>query len=63
MNFSQKILFVDNEKSLLAGLRFNLARTFEVQVSSLVEEAKVFMEQGPFFFTVFLAFDMKSSEV
>ena len=49
MNFSEKILFVDDEKSLLTGLELTLGRTFDVQVSSSVEEAlKLFKEQGPF---------------
>lgn len=49
MNFNDKILFVDDEKSLLTGLQLTLGRTFEVHISSSVEEAlKVFKEQGPF---------------
>ena len=49
MNFSDKILFVDDEKPLLTGLQLTLGRTFDVHVSSSVEEAlEVFKEQGPF---------------
>ena len=49
MNISDKILFVDDEKSLLTGLQLTLGRTFDVHVSSSVDEAlKMFEEQGPF---------------
>jgi FixJ family two-component response regulator len=49
MNCSNKILFVDDEDTILAGFQLTLGRSFEISVSSSVTEAlEVFKEQGPF---------------
>lgn len=49
MSFSNKILFVDDEESVLSGFEVTLGRSFEIFVSSSVTEAlEVFKEQGPF---------------
>ena len=49
MSCSNKILFVDDEDTILAGFQLTLGRSFEISVSSSVTEAlEVFKEQGPF---------------
>jgi response regulator RpfG family c-di-GMP phosphodiesterase len=49
MNCSNKILFVDDEDTILAGFQLTLGRSFEIFVSSSVTDAlEVFKEQGPF---------------
>jgi DNA-binding response OmpR family regulator len=49
MSVANKILFVDDEKSLLTGLELTLGRTFDVHVSASVDEAlTIFKKKGPF---------------
>jgi FixJ family two-component response regulator len=49
MSYSNKILFVDDEDTILTGLELTLGRSFEMCVSSSVTEAlDIFKEQGPF---------------
>ena len=49
MSCSNKILFVDDEETVLSGFQVTLGRSFEITVSSSVTEAlEIFKEQGPF---------------
>jgi len=49
MSDSSKILFVDDEESILTGFKLTLGRTYKIYVSSSVTKAlEVFKDQGPF---------------
>lgn len=49
MSSSGKVLFVDDEETVLTGLQLTLGRSYEICVSSSVTEAlDIFKEQGPF---------------
>ena len=49
MSFSKKILFVDDEETILSGFELTLGRSFDVTVSASVTEAlDIFKDQGPF---------------
>ena len=49
MSCSSKILFVDDEETLLSGLQLTLGRTFEVYVSSSANDALgILKDEGPF---------------
>ena len=49
MSFSKKILFVDDEETILSGFELTLGRSFDVTVSASVTEALyIFKDHGPF---------------
>ena len=46
---SSKILFVDDEKSILSGIKLTVGRQFKVSLASSGAEAlEVFKKEGPF---------------
>ena len=49
MSDSSKILFVDDEESILTGFKLTLGRSYKIYVSSSVTKAlEIFKDQGPF---------------